>query len=579
MIPPEFIQSLLARVDIVDVVERHVPLKRSGSNFAACCPFHNEKTPSFTVSATKQFYHCFGCGAHGTAISFLMEYAGLSFVEAVNDLAGQMGMTVPESQPRARVQDTSGNVVSVEAIHQTLRTAMNYFRGQLKLSEKAIAYLKQRGVSGEVAAKFGLGYAPDGWQSLTGEFSDYQSAVLMQAGLVIDSPEGRRYDRFRDRVMFPILDPKGNVIGFGGRVLGEGEPKYLNSPETPVFEKGRELYGLVQARRAIREKSSVIVVEGYMDVVALAQHGVENAVATLGTATTDIHVQKLLRQADHIIFSFDGDRAGRAAAWRALENSLPELLDKKQISFLFLPSEHDPDSFIREFGRTGFEEKVRDAVPLSEFFLRELKAGVNLHSQEGRAQLSQNAKPLVQKIKAPVFSLQIRKRLAEEVGLTQAELDREYGLRPGMRVPSRVLARPARRAPSLARRLLKCIVAQPSLALDPGISSPDEPTAEGDAVPEVVGFIRSAPAAVSTGALLHGFTGSLHEALLGEIQGEMLTEWGDDFDIEAEFRKVLADMVDRERDRKIDALLKKSEREGWDEQDKKLYRQLIAPKA
>ena len=584
MIPPEFIQSLLARVDIVDVIEHHVPLKRAGTNFAACCPFHNEKTPSFTVSPTKQFYHCFGCGAHGTAISFLIDYAGLSFIEAVKDLAGQIGMTVPESQAPRCPKDASGSEVGIETIHEALRTAMHYFRSQLKQSEKAIAYLKQRGVSGEVAAKYGLGYAPDGWQNLTGEFGDYAAPVLLQAGLVIDSAEGsRRYDRFRDRVMFPILDAKGNVIGFGGRVIdandgAKSEPKYLNSPETPVFEKGRELYGLVQARRAIRDSSSVIVVEGYMDVVALAQHGVENVVATLGTATTGTHVQKLLRQADHIIFSFDGDRAGRAAAWRALGNSLPELVDKKHISFLFLPTEHDPDSFIREFGKAGFEEKLRDALPLSEFFLRELRAGVNLRSQEGRAQLSENAKPLVQKIKAPIFSLQIRKRLAAEVGLTQAELDREYGIRPDFRSSRAPLARQPRRAPSLARRLLKCLVAEPPLALDPGLTSPEEPTPEGDAVPMVMGFVRSASATVSSGALLYGFADSPHEPLLAEIRGEILTDWGDDFDIQSEFQKVMADMAEQERERKIDALLKKSEREGWSEQDKTLYRQLTALK-
>jgi DNA primase len=583
MIPPEFIQSLLARVDIVDVVERHLPLKRAGANFSACCPFHNEKTPSFTVSQTKQFYHCFGCGAHGTAISFLMEYAGLSFVEAVKELAGQVGMIVPESQPRARAEPAAAGAVSVEAIRDVLRAAMHFYRGELKKSERAIAYLKQRGLSGEVAAKFALGYAPDGWQNLTPEFSDYQSDLLLQSGLVIDSPAengrpARRYDRFRDRIMFPILDAKGNVIGFGGRVLGEGEPKYLNSPETPVFEKGRELYGLVQARRAIRDSSSVIVVEGYMDVVALAQHGVENVVATLGTATTGNHVQKLLRQADHVIFSFDGDRSGRAAAWRALENCLPELADKKRISFLFLPKEHDPDSFVREFGRNSFEEKLRDAVPLSEFFLRELKAGASLRSQEGRAQLLENAKPLVQRIRAPIFNLQIRKRLAEEVGVTQVELEREYGARPGA-ARQAILGRTARRAPSLARRLLKCLLAEPSLALDPALSAPDEPSLEGDAAPAVIGSVRAAPANASTASLLYALSGSPHENLLVEIQGEILAEWGESYDVQAEFQKVMADMAERERERKIDALLKKSEREGWSEQDKTLYRQLTALKA
>lgn len=589
MIPPEFIQSLLSRVDIVDVIERHVPLKRAGTNYAACCPFHTEKTPSFTVSPIKQFYHCFGCSAHGTAISFLIEYVGLSFIEAVKDLAGQVGMVVPDNDLPRRPKDGAGNEVSIEALHEALRAAMHYFREQLKDSDKAVGYLKQRGVSGEIAAKFGLGYAPDGWQNLAVVFPDYQSAaVLAQAGLVIDSaPDNgrgaRRYDRFRERVMFPILDAKGNVIGFGGRVIrsadGKSEPKYLNSPETVLFEKGRELYGLVQARRAIRDSRVVVVVEGYMDVVALAQHEVANVVATLGTATTGIHVQKLLRQADHVIFSFDGDPAGRAAAWRALEASLPELLDKKQISFLFLPAEHDPDSFIRQFGKDVFTAKINDSLPLSEFFLRQLMTGADLRSQEGRAQLLESAKPLVQKIKAPIFSLQIRKRLAEAAGLAQSEVDREYGIRYSAGFRRAALSRGPRRTPSLARRLLKCLIADPLLALRPEITIPQEPTPEGDAVPVIVDYIRAAPANISAGALLYGFTGSSHAQLLADIQGEILAEWNDDFDLQAEFGKLLADMANLDRDRKIDSLLEKSKREGWNEHDKALYRQLTAIKA
>lgn len=577
MIPSEFIQALLARVDIVEVVERYVALKRAGSNYSACCPFHNEKTPSFTVSPTKQFYHCFGCGAHGTAISFLMEHAGLSFVEAVKELASQVGMTVPEQKRERPHAGAASEGVDIPAIYAALKQAMHYYRAQLKQSDRAIAYLKQRGLSGEIAAKFGLGYAPDGWQSLQEAFPDYRAAVLLQAGLVIDA-EGRRYDRFRDRVMFPILDARGNVIGFGGRVIGDGEPKYLNSPETPVFEKGRELYGLGQARPAIRDAGAVVVVEGYMDVVALAQHGVENAVATLGTATTGVHVQKLLRQTDHVVFCFDGDRAGRAAAWRALENSLPELLDRKQASFLFLPAEDDPDSFVREFGKDAFLAKLRDALPLSDFLLRRLREGVNMQSQEGRAQFVEAAKPLVGQIKAPQLSLQLRKHIAHAAGLTQSELDRSYGIRPGMR-QAVAPARPARRAPSLTRRLLKCLVAQPSLALSRDLKSPEEPSVEADAIPEIMGFVRAAVAPVTTGALLQALAGTPHEALLVEAQAEVLEEWDEDFDLEAEFEDVLRRMGQQELDRQIDALLKKSEREEWSAEDKALYRQLIASRA
>ncbi|HRE14779.1 MAG TPA: DNA primase, partial [Usitatibacteraceae bacterium] len=349
MIPQDFIQTLLARVDIVEVIDRHVRLKKAGAHYKACCPFHNEKTPSFNVSPSRQFYHCFGCGAHGNAIGFVMEYAGLSYPDAIRELAQQAGLEVPETRgDPARAAQAKG-------LLERMMESLAYYRAQLKQSPAAIDYLKRRGVSGEIAARYGLGWAPDAWQSLQSVFADYETPAMKETGLVIDSePEGegaaarksRRYDRFRGRVMFPILDARGNVIGFGGRVIGEGEPKYLNSPETPLFEKGRELYGLYQARRAIRDANRVIVVEGYMDVVALAQSGVENAVATLGTATTPLHVGKLLKLADEVVFCFDGDAAGRKAAWRALEVSLPVLADGKRIAFLFLPAEDDPDTFV-----------------------------------------------------------------------------------------------------------------------------------------------------------------------------------------------------------------------------------------
>ena len=339
MIPESFIQELLHRVDVVDLIDAYVPLKKAGANFAACCPFHNEKSPSFTVSPSKQFYHCFGCGAHGSAIGFLMEYSGLGFIDAIRELANRVGLQVPDEDLR-RPQDGP----RINALTEVMARAARYFYEQLKHSPKAVTYLKERGVSGEIAQKFGIGYAPDGWQNLAAAFDDYAAVELQQAGLVIKNEQGRLYDRFRDRVMFPIMNQKGEVIAFGGRVLGEGEPKYLNSPETPLFEKGREVFGLPQARAALREKDAAVVVEGYMDVVALAQHGVGNAVATLGTATTATHVQKLMRQVDRIVYCFDGDAAGRKAAWRALENSLEALPEQKSIGFVFLPDGEDPDS-------------------------------------------------------------------------------------------------------------------------------------------------------------------------------------------------------------------------------------------
>ncbi|NTV09313.1 MAG: DNA primase, partial [Zoogloea sp.] len=406
MIPQSFIQDLLARVDIVDVIERYLPLKKGGVNYFACCPFHGEKTPSFSVSPSKQFYHCFGCGVHGSAIGFLMEYNGLSFVDAVKELAAQVGLQVPEEE-RGQFRRPKA---SESPLGEVMAQAAKFYREQLKLNRKAIEYLKGRGLTGEIAARYGLGYAPEGWQGLQGAFPDYNAGTLLEAGLVIENEAGRRYDRFRDRVMFPIQDIRGNVIGFGGRVIGDGEPKYLNSPETPLFEKGRELYGQVQARTPIRDSGTVIVVEGYMDVVALAQFGVDNAVATLGTATTPVHIQKLMRLAERVVFCFDGDAAGRRAAHRAMEASLEHLADDRTVSFLFLPEEHDPDSFVRERGADAFREAAAAALPLASFMLAELQKECDLATAEGRAKLIHDAKPLVTAMASSVVNANLRDR-------------------------------------------------------------------------------------------------------------------------------------------------------------------------
>lgn len=412
MIPESFIQDVLARTDIVSLIERYVPLKKGGANYMACCPFHNEKSPSFTVSPTKQFYHCFGCGAHGTAVGFLMEYSGMSFRDAIKDLAGQAGLQIPEDD--APQQDRS----QVNTLLGVMERAARYFRDQLRQSPKAIEYLKQRGLTGEIAKQFGIGYAPDDWQGLKAALgADYDTSAPLEAGLLIQNDTGRRYDRFRDRVMFPILDQRGNIIGFGGRVIGQGEPKYLNSPETPLFEKGRELYGLFQARQAIRDSGVVVVVEGYMDVVALAQYGFGSAVATLGTATTATHIQKLFRQSDKVVFCFDGDNAGRKAARRALDACLDQLGDDREARFLFLPPEHDPDTFVRVEGLEAFHRAVHNALPLSEFLLRELRSDLNLGTAEDRSRLVHEAKTLVPKISAPVLQQQIVRMIADDVDM------------------------------------------------------------------------------------------------------------------------------------------------------------------
>jgi DNA primase len=404
--------------------------------------------------------------------------------------------------------------------------AMMFYREQLKTSPKAVDYLKGRGLTGEIAAKFGLGYSPDGWQGLQQVFPDYNDAALVECGLVIVNEQGRRYDRFRDRVMFPILDQRGNVIGFGGRVIGQGEPKYLNSPETPLFEKGRELYGLTQARQAIRDSDTVIVVEGYMDVVALAQHGVGNAVATLGTACTPTHVQKLLRQASKVVFCFDGDAAGRKAAWRALEASLEQLSDDKSAGFLFLPPEHDPDSFVRAEGAETFRRLVAHPTTLTEFLLRELKAGVDLSSAEGRARLVHEAKPHLQKLAAPILRVQLVKAVAEVAALTQAEVETQCDLKPAARgrpAPPRTRQRPT--PSSVEYKLLQIVLHKPEWAARLPLELIDRDRVEGEALNAIADAIEHGELpAGGFGLLLEFFRNTPHEALIAGIAANMVDE-------------------------------------------------------
>lgn len=429
-IPQNFIQELISRADVVEIVGRHVQLKKGGANFMGLCPFHGEKTPSFTVSPSKQFYHCFGCGKNGNAISFLMDYAGMNFVEAVKDLAGQYGMQVPEDdrspQDRAREAEQRQKQATITDV---LEKAGAAYRKHLKTSPRAIEYFKRRGVSGEIARRFGLGYAPEGWRTLASVFPEYDDPLLAESGLVIiNEEEDKRYDRFRDRVMFPIRNVKGECIGFGGRVLGEGTPKYLNSPETPVFSKGRELYGLWEARNALREHGFVLVTEGYMDVVALAQLGFPNAVATLGTACTPEHVQKLFRFTDSVVFSFDGDAAGRRAARKALDGALPYASDVRTVKFLFLPPEHDPDSYIREHGAEAFARFVRQAVPLSQFLIEACAEGCDLATAEGRSRLVSNAGPLWKLLPEGALKRQILADIADRAQLGSQDLLEIWGL-------------------------------------------------------------------------------------------------------------------------------------------------------
>ena len=447
MIPAGFLQELISRVDIVEVVGRHVELKRGGANFMGLCPFHGEKSPSFSVSPSKQFYYCFGCGASGDAIRFLCEHLGLSFVEAVRELAQGVGLAVPEEQLSPEDRERRDTLRQRrQSLGDVLARAADFYRGQLRAHPHAVDYLKQRGLTGAIAARFGMGFAPPGWRTLAGVFPRYDDPLLEEAGLVrlreadesaddtaaesgtAAATERGRYDWFRDRVMFPIRSVDGKVIGFGGRVLDDKKPKYINSPETPLFSKGRELYGLFEARQALRDKGYALVVEGYMDVVALAQSGFANAVATLGTACTADHVQKLFRYTDSVVFSFDGDKAGRRAAARALEAALPHASDTRTVRFLFLPPEHDPDSYVRELGAAAFEQQVAQAVPLSRQLAVQAAEDADLSTAEGRARMLAQAKPLWSALPDGALKRQLLPELARQAQLDLADLASLWGL-------------------------------------------------------------------------------------------------------------------------------------------------------
>ncbi|HET6720239.1 MAG TPA: DNA primase [Rhodocyclaceae bacterium] len=574
MIPESFIQDLLARIDVVDLIDSFVPLKKAGANFSACCPFHNEKTPSFTVSPSKQFYHCFGCGAHGTSIGFMMQYSGLDFVEAVKELANRAGMQVPEEEFKTKRREGSADLREVMAL------ASRFFREQLKQSPKAIDYLKQRGLTGEIAARFGIGYAPDAWQGLEGVFPRYDAAELQTAGLIIKNEAGRIYDRFRDRVMFPIQNAQGEVIAFGGRVIGQGEPKYLNSPETPLFEKGRELFGLPQARAGLRAQNTAIVVEGYMDVVALAQHGVDNAVATLGTATTPTHVQKLLRQVDRIIFCFDGDNAGRKAAWRALENALETAADDKWLGFAFLPSEHDPDSYVRELGADAFRELLKASSPLSEYFIQELSRRAPPDSAEGRSLLLHEAKPLLARLKAPALRLQIVQRLAELARISSAEAEKLCDLQP---LVQRQVApkRAPRRAPSLARKIGLLLMSRPALARDLDHASLPSGDQEADALRELHLSIldRDLRDGSNIASLIEHLRNSGSGNWVEQLSGELLNHPLSEEEIDSEWSDTLEHLQHRTVSSELAELTAQARAGGLDEAGKKRLLELLRTKA
>ncbi|MDY0022452.1 DNA primase [Arenimonas caeni] len=547
-IPDAFIDDLLARTDIVEVVGSRVPLKRQGREYSARCPFHDERSPSFTVSPTKQFYHCFGCGAHGTAISFLMNYDRLEFLDAVEELAKRAGMEVPRD---TRQRNESGES---RDLYGAVDAAARYFQQQLRESSKARAYLERRGVDADNQARFGIGYAPDGWEGLKSALGtdERRLALLEKVGLFSRNDAGRVYDKFRDRVMFPIHDRRGRVIAFGGRVLEKDDgPKYLNSPETPLFHKGRELYGLWQVRQAHAKIPRLVVVEGYMDVVALFQYGVNTAVATLGTATTPDHAELLFRNAADVYFCFDGDRAGRGAAWKALESVLPRMRDGRQAFFLFLPEGEDPDTIVRKEGAAGFDARLATATPLSEFFYAELSKDVNLAGMEGKARLAERAKPLLAGIPDGAFRDLMLQRLTELTGVGR----REEAAAPARPAPSMRPARGGAPAPkrSLVRTAIALLLQKPTLAeaIEPpylfgALRQPGIPL-----LVELVQLAKSRPG-ITTGAVLEHFAEREEGAALQKLALQAFP--GDEAGWRAEIVDALAQLDRQVRAQRVEEL-------------------------
>lgn len=559
-IPQTFIDDLLNRVDIVDIIDAELPLKKTGRDYQALCPFHNEKTPSFTVSQEKQFYHCFGCGAHGSALGFLMNHRGLSFVEAIEEAARGVGLEVPHDA------GTIAPKADHAPLYEILERAQQFFVQQLKTHsdrDRAVSYLKSRGLSGAIAKHFGIGFAIGSWDALINAIGidDQTVQILVKTGLVIENEKNQRYDRFRDRITFPIYDRRGRVVAFGGRVIDKGEPKYLNSPETPVFQKRRELYGLYQLRKSDPNVARIIVVEGYMDVVALAQFSVNNAVASLGTATTNEQLEILFRTVPEVIFCYDGDAAGRRAAWRALETTLPFIRDGRQAGFMFIPEGHDPDSFVREKGPTAFTSS--DSVkPLSEFLLDELSAKTNLNSIDGRARFIDLAKPMVKKIPTGSFRQLLTQRIAEIADLDPRSLtDSSSGNR---RHPQRTRRARRRGRPSMVEQALKRLLFDPKLAtlVTNGRLIADLEDDHAALLAELLELITNRPD-ITTGALMEHYRDTEHAAIL-EQQLETPLELDQDAH-SIEFKQT------------IDALLRKAEPSAFERARLEMQRRAVDP--
>jgi DNA primase len=577
LIPQDFINDLVDRADIVEVIGRRVALKKAGSEFKACCPFHDEKTPSFTVVPNRGFYHCFGCGAHGTAIGFLMAFEHMEFVEAVESLAGTMGVEVPR-------QDSERPAQRYDALFELLGKAERLWQQALRDTPVAVDYLKGRGIDGATAQRFGIGYAADGWTHLLDRLGTSDAAIerLLAAGLVIRKDNGRHYDRFRERLMFPIRDARGRCIGFGGRTLGDGEPKYLNSPETVLFHKGRELYGLWEARQALRQIDRLVVVEGYMDVVALARHGIDFAVATLGTATTADHLNRLFRLSEDVVFCFDGDEAGRKAAWRALETALPHLREGRQVRFVFLPERHDPDSYVNEHGSDAFVRQVDGGMPLSEFLLGELESQSDTDTVDGKARLAEQARPLIARIPPGIYRELLLGSLAKRVGLQAEQLERNLGVsaregRPSERPARMTAARRSRAAgagrPSVVRRAITLLLNHPPAAEKLDVEKLSGVTRPGvELLLSLIETVQSEPN-ITTAGLLERWRNDDSASHLGRLAAATLPADAD-FDPAAELNECLDQLAAAGRRAHVDLLIEKQRVGSLSEDEKAELRHL-----
>jgi len=538
MIPESFIQEVLNRIDVVDIVDQRVKLKKAGANYVACCPFHQEKSPSFTVSPSKQFYHCFGCGAHGSAISFLMEYEGLTFIESIQSIASQLGLSVPNEQTTSK-SDKSDYLI----LEQALMQANQFYKKNLRASKEAIHYLKNRGVSGEIAKQFQIGFANQEWQGLQQVFKNYDDAILQSAGLVQKNEAGKLYDRFRNRIMFPIFNAKDNIIGFGGRVIhADDTPKYYNSPETPLFKKSYELYGLSQSKKGIRDEQNILIVEGYMDVISLHQHGVQNAVATLGTATTVYHLKKLIRYSKKITFCFDGDNAGIEAAWKALNTAVEILEDDLEFYFMFLPEGEDPDTYIRNHSLDDFKKMINQATPLSDFIIKRLTSNNDLNSQENKIKFINNFEPIYKKMSSPKYKIFLLKRVSELIHLSQVEIEKMVGGKPltvnqSMNTKIKYSAS-AKNTLTAKRKYILIVLIHPKL-----FNPADEKVFQGNSVDDeiykaILSIIQGNDAPFENSAsLINGLADRVEEKLINELQNQIMN-YAENIDLEAEFTLV-----------------------------------------